>query len=118
MTKRCCEALLVVALLLAAPPCLASKYQWTVEHFKLMKLGLILGDEARTVELKSGWACEISALPTGVPYEGRTTTCKKKGEQFRFVVQCDAEQSKDHVFIGLGSDSDPDYIRVSCKPKT
>lgn len=103
--------------LLISHSAFARTLEWSVTHFALGKRSLVLGERAQTLSLKSGWVCEVGAPSGGADYEARTTTCRKGGEELRFVVQCDANRPSDHVQIQLGPKSAPDYIEVLCKPK-
>jgi hypothetical protein len=107
----------LTAALLLASSAHASTFEWTLSQLSQGKGSVLLTDTASTVEVKPGWSCQVGAPSNSGGYEARTTTCSKGAEQFRFVVQCEADRPNDHVQIQFGGPHVEDYIEVSCSPK-
>jgi hypothetical protein len=98
-------------------PVRAGTFQWLLGQLSTGKASLVLADRETTVQLKGGWTCVVSAPSGGAGYEARTTTCRKGSERVLFVVQCDANNPKDHAQIQFGDKSEADYIEVLCEPR-
>ena len=103
--------------LVVSTSALAGNFEWTLSRLSAGKAAQVLTDRAQSVYLPSGWFCEVGALTGSGGYESRTTTCRKESEEFRFVVQCEADHPIDHVKIQFGPKGNWDYVEVLCAPK-
>ena|SRR5688572_23803012 len=116
-TQRLPVRWLVASCLAFASTANAGSFEWTLSQHSRGKASLVLADRELEVASPSGWACTVGAPSGSGGIEERLTTCRKNGEQVRFVVLCEPNRPNDRIQIQLGSDKAFDYIEVECKPK-